>query len=525
VSGLELVAAVGVAVLVCAGLARRFGIAPPVLWLIAGILLGFVPVLRRVYLPPEAVLLLFLPLLLYWESFTSSLREIRANLRVIVLMSTVLVALTAAGAAGAAHLLGVPWGPAWVLGAVVAPTDATAVAVLGGILPRRIAATLRTESLVNDGTALVIYALAVSVTLGQEHFSVGRLAGLFVLSYVGGVVTGAVVTFLSVQVRRRLTDAFQHNLLAVVTPLTAYLIAEAFGVSGVLAVVVSGLWTARVSPRLFPAFARQYVRTVMDFVTTLANAALFVLVGVEGQSIVRALPSGELGRGAALVAAVSAVIVAVRFGWSFTTPYVIRALDRRPGQRARRLGARPRVVMAVAGFRGAVSLAAALAVPQTLKSGAGFPDRDLIVFVTAGVIAVTLLVQAPLLPRVVRWARLPAGNEADTESRRAYIAATEEALKALPGLAAEHGTGPGVIDELRTEYDRWLRALRTGDEDATAWEQQYAELRLAVIARKHDTIVRMRDSGEIDDEVLLRLQDRLDTETVHLEQNRISGPF
>jgi monovalent cation:H+ antiporter, CPA1 family len=279
-----------------------------------------------------------------------------------------------------------------------------------------------------------------------------------------------------------------------------------------------------VSPRLFPALARQYVRTVMDFVTSLANAALFVLVGVEGQSIVRGLPSGELGRGAVLVAAVSAVIVAVRFGWSFTTPYVIRALDRRPRQRARRLGARPRVVMAAAGFRGAVSLAAALAVPPTLKSGAGFPDRDLIVFVTAGVIAVTLLVQAPL-PRVVRRARLPAGNEADTESRRAYIAATEEALKALPGLAAEHGTGPGVTDALRAEYDRWLLVLQTGDEDATAWEQQYAELRLAVISRKHDTIVRMRDSGEIDDEVLLRLQDRLDTETVHLEQNRTSGPL
>jgi CPA1 family monovalent cation:H+ antiporter len=525
VSGLELVVAVGAAVLVCASLARRYGIAPPVLWLIAGILLGFLPVLRRVPLPPGAVLLLFLPLLLYWESFTSSLREIRANLRVIVLLSTVLVAVTAAGAAAAAHLLGLPWGPAWVLGAVVAPTDATAVAVLGGILPRRIGATLRTESLINDGTALVIYALAVSVTLGQEHFSVGRLGGLFALSYVGGVAIGAAVTFLSVHIRRPLTDAFQHNLFAMLTPLTAYLIAEAAGVSGVLAVVVSGLWMARVSPRLFPAFARQYVRTVMDFVTSLANAALFVLVGVEGQSIVRALPSAELGRGAALVAAVSAVIVAVRFGWSFTTPYLLRLLDRRPGQRARRLGARPRVVMAVAGFRGAVSLAAALAVPQTLKSGAAFPDRNLIVFVTAGVIAVTLLVQAPLLPRVVRWARLPADHEAEAESRRAFITATEEALQALPGLAAERGSGQEVTEQLRTEYDRWLRALRTGDEDATAWERQYAELRRAVIDHKHASVVRMRDSGEIDDEVLLQLQDRLDTEAVHLEQNRLDGPL
>jgi CPA1 family monovalent cation:H+ antiporter len=138
VSSLALAVAVGVAVLVATGAARRWGIAPPALLLIAGVLLGFVPALRAVHLPPEAVLLLFLPLLLYWESFTSSLREIRSNLRVIVLLSTVLVAATAAGVAVVAHQFGMPWGPAWVLGAAVAPTDATAVGVLGRILPRRL---------------------------------------------------------------------------------------------------------------------------------------------------------------------------------------------------------------------------------------------------------------------------------------------------------------------------------------------------------------------------------------------------
>ena len=525
-SSLELVVAVGVAILLCVSLARRFGIAPPVLLLVGGLLLGFVPALRQVHLPPEAVLLLFLPVLLYWESFTSSLREIRSNLRVIVLMSTVLVALTAAGVAAAAHWLGLPWGPAWVLGAAVAPTDATAVGVLGAILPRRIAATLRAESLVNDGTALVIYTLAVGVTLGEDHFSAGRLGGLFVLSYAGGVLIGAVVTFLSVQVRRRLTDAFQHNLLAVLTPLAAYLIAEAVEVSGVLAVVVSGLWVGRVSPRLFPAFARQYVRTTMDFVTSLANAALFVLVGLEAQSAVRGLTSVNLTRGVVMVAGVSVVIVGVRFGWLFTLPYLIRAVDRRPQQRARRLSSRPRAVMAAAGFRGAVSLAAALAVPHTLTAGGEFPDRDLIVFVTSGVIAVTLLVQAPLLPRVVRWARLRPGDEAEQERRRADITATEQALDALPGLAAEQGTTEEVAEQLRTEYDRRLRMLRAGDgrpdDGAAGWEEQYADLRLAVINHKHATVVRMRDDGEIDDEVLLQLQDGLDVEAVHLKGERVA---
>src|SRR5262245_58953905 len=133
-SSLTLVVAIGVVVLVCSGAARRFGVAPPVLLLISGLLLGFVPLLRHVHLPPEAVLLLFLPILLYWEGFTSSWREIRSNLRVIVLMSTLLVVATAAGVAAAAHAFGVPWGPAWVLGAALAPTDATAVGVLGRVL-------------------------------------------------------------------------------------------------------------------------------------------------------------------------------------------------------------------------------------------------------------------------------------------------------------------------------------------------------------------------------------------------------
>jgi CPA1 family monovalent cation:H+ antiporter len=161
--GLQLVVVLGIAMLVCGMAARRSGVAAPVLLLLCGALLGFVPALRDVNLPPQAVLLLFLPALLYWESLTTSLREIRRNLRLIVLMSTGLVISTAAAVAAVAHALGLPSGPAWVLGAAVAPTDATAVSVLARVLPRRLVTVLRTESLVNDGTALVIYGLAVAI--------------------------------------------------------------------------------------------------------------------------------------------------------------------------------------------------------------------------------------------------------------------------------------------------------------------------------------------------------------------------
>jgi CPA1 family monovalent cation:H+ antiporter len=178
VLGLEMVVVVGVALLLCGALAQRFPIAPAISLLAAGVLIGFVPALREAQLPPEVVLLLFLPALLYWESLTTSLREIRSNLRIVVLVSTVLVVATAAAVAAIAHhILGMAWGPAWVLGAAVAPTDATAVGVLARALPRRTVTVLRAESLVNDGTALVISrSLSASLSANRKWGS-GRSPG------------------------------------------------------------------------------------------------------------------------------------------------------------------------------------------------------------------------------------------------------------------------------------------------------------------------------------------------------------
>ncbi|MFI5952882.1 Na+/H+ antiporter [Cryptosporangium sp. NPDC051539] len=523
-TALELLVAVGLAILVCNYVARRIRVAPPAVLLVGGVLLGFLPPLREIELPPDVVLLLFLPVLLYWEAFTSSLREIRVNQRIIVLTSTVLVAATAALVAVTAHLLGVPWGPAWVLGAAVAPTDATAVGVLGRGLPRRVATMMRAESLVNDGTALVIYGLAVAVTVGDEHFSVPRLGEMFGVAYGGGIAVGALITWLSLLVRRRLRDPAQHNLLALVTPLGAYLLAEQVHASGVLAVVVSGLWVSQVSPRHFPADAREHVHTVMTFVTSLLNGALFVLIGIQIHGAVRGLTSTGLTRGLTAVLAVSAAVVLARFLFFFTSPYVIRLLDHRPKQRRLRMTARPRTVLAAAGFRGAVSLAAALAVPELLDNGTPFPDRDLIVFVTAGVIAVTLLVQAPLLPGVVRWAGLR--PDGPGELRRAEIAAVQAALDALPQVVERLHPPDAVVDQVRTEYDRHLRALRAGETDdaddrsASDDETQYLDLRLALIAEEHATIVRLRDADDIDDDVLRRIQADLDVEKSHLARHR-----
>jgi Na+/H+ antiporter len=516
----------GVAVLASSVIARRFRVAPPVLLLACGVLLGFVPAMRRVHLPPEAVLLLFLPALLYWESLTTSLREIRSNLRVIVLLSTVLVIATAAAVAAVAHGLGLPWGPAWVLGAAVAPTDATAVGVLARMLPRRTITVLRAESLVNDGTALVIYALAVGITSGQEHLGALHVSWLFLLAYGGGAAVGALTAWLAVQVRRRLADPLQGNVAIILTPFTAFLLADAIHSSGVLAVVVCGIIMSQAGPRVGRADTRQQTLAFWSLSTFLLNGALFVLVGLESQSAVRDLTGVALAHGLFAVGAVSASVIGARFAWLYTTPYLIRLLDRRPEQRLRRVGARARTVSGVAGFRGAVSLAAALAVPDTVASGAPFPDRDLIIFVTTGVIIVTLVVQGLLLPAVVRWARLPPDTSVETERHLAETLATEEALAAMGGIADDLGTEPEITGRLRREYEKHLRLLRANaedadDEPALRYDQQYTALRLAVLAHKRATVVRLRDEHLIDDIVLRQVQARLDIEEVRLARREV----
>lgn len=515
-----MVVVLGVALVVCGALARRYPIAPAILLVLVGVLLGLAPQLRHVQLPPEVVLLLFLPALLYWESLTTSLREIRNNLRVVVLTSTALVAATAAAVATAAHALGLQWGPAWVLGAALAPTDATAVGVLARDLPRRTVTVLRAESLVNDGTALVLYGLAVGVTAGEQDLTAWHVTWLLALSYVGGVLAGGLVGLVSWQVRRRMDDPMLESIAMLVTPFAAFLLADVVHASGVLAVVACGLLISQVTPRITAAATRQLVIPFWALSTTVLSSALFVLVGLSAQSAVRGLTSTSLWRAMLDSVAVAAVVIAVRWGWTYTTPYVIRALDRRPQQRLRRVGARQRTVSAVAGFRGAVSLAAVLAVPQTVESGTPFPDRDLIVLITCGVIVLSLL-QALLLPGVVRFARLPVDTSVDEELHLAEAVTLDAAIEALDATAAELGSGPKVVERVRYELGkqrRLLAAARTDDDPILEHDGQYTSLLLALIGRRREALLELRDTQRIDDIVLRRVQARLDVEEVRISR-------
>lgn len=518
--GLEMVVVLGLALLLCGALARRYPVAPAILLLVAGVIIGFIPRFRQTQLPPEVVLLLFLPALLYWESLTTSLREIRNNLRVVILTSTALVVATAGAVAWVAHLRGLPWGPAWVLGAAVAPTDATAVGVLARALPRRTVTVLKAESLVNDGTALVIFALAVGVTVGEETLTPLHLTWLVALSYVGGIASGLVIGWLSSAVRRRISDPTLENIAVLVTPFAAFLMADLIDASGVLAVVTCGLWMSQTAPRITSAAARQQMVGFWSLATTVLSSALFVLVGLQAQSAVRNLRS-ESYQGAVLdILVVGAVVIGTRWVWTYTTPYLLRVVDRRPAQRTRRVGARQRMVTATSGFRGAVSLAVALAIPTHLNSGAPFPGRDLIIVITCGVIVLSLL-QALALPLVVRWARLPTDTSVDEERHLAETVTADAAYDALDETAHELGSSEHVVDRVRNELDKRRRLVAadgSGDDPFVQHHDQYTALRLALLARERETLIQLRDERQIDDIVLRQVQARLDVEEVRLSK-------
>jgi CPA1 family monovalent cation:H+ antiporter len=516
VFGLEMVVLLGVALVACGALARRYPIAPALLLVLVGLLIGFVPHLRQAQLPPEVVLLLFLPALLYWESLTTSLREIRNNLRVVVLTSTVLVAATAAAVAVTAHALGLAWGPAWVLGAALAPTDATAVGVLARDLPRRTVTVLRAESLANDGTALVLYGLAVGVTVGEQQLTGWHVTWLLVWSYSGGVLAGALIGLLSWQVRARMDDPMLESIAMLVTPFAAFLLADVVHASGVLAVVACGLFMSQVTPRITGAVTRQIFIPFWALSTTVLSSALFVLVGISAQSALRSLSSASVSRALTDALVVTVVVIGVRWVWVYTTPYLIRLLDRRPSQRLRRVPARQRMVTAVAGFRGAVSLAAVLAVPHTVDSGAPFPDRDLMVLVACGVIVLTLL-QGLVLPAVVRFARLPVDTSVAEEIQYADEYSLDAAIDALDDTAGELGSGEMVVTRVRHELDkerRLVAAAGTDDDPVVEHDHQYRSLSLALIGRRREALLQLRDEQRIDDIVLRRVQTRLDQEEV-----------
>ncbi|MBS1675289.1 MAG: Na+/H+ antiporter [Actinobacteria bacterium] len=445
--GLEVTVLLGLTILVGALLAPRMRMALPLVLVILGLALGFVPALREIQLPPETVLLLFLPVMLFWESLTTSLRAIRRDFRYILPMSTLLVVASAFAVAGIGMLFGLPWETALILGAAVAPPDATAVAALGRLLPRRMFMKLKAESLTNDGTALVLYAIAVALAVGG-HVTPLSVTWSVVVSYLGGIAAGVAVAALAFLLLRVVTSTIVINTTLLLVPFVAFLLAELITASGVLAVVVAGVIIAYISPTVTTAPSRRQAESAWPFGVFLLNGALFVLIGLEVQYVVHQISAGAIGRLVLVTLAVWAALLVVRYLFQLlSVPFYQRTGPRPP----RGVRARSRVLSTFAGMRGAVSLAIALSVPAGAVAGGVMDGRDEIVFVTAGVILLSLLVQGTLLPAIVRWARIPADQGEIEEYELAERSISGAALAALDDLAVRHEISDEVRDRIRFE--------------------------------------------------------------------------
>src|SRR5438552_10543664 len=387
-----LIAGLLVAVAGLCALARRLSVPYPIVLVVGGALFGFVPGLPEVKLDPKVVLVVFLPPLLYGASIFANFSDLRANLRGLTLSAVGLVLATMCAVAWAAHALipGLPWEAAFVLGAIVSPTDPLAAATIMRRLdaPRRLVSAVEGEGLFNDATALVAYRVAVAAVVAGS-FSLADAGLKFVAGAAGGVAIGLAVGWIVAQIRKRTTDAQVSVTISLLTGYAAFVPADAIGASGILATVTAGIYMGIRGPQILPARIRLQGYFVWDILAFIVNATLFVLIGLQLRTVVDGLSGYSASTLAGYALAVTGVVAGIRLVWFFTVPYLVRALDRRPAQRARRVGARWRIVMAWSGIRGAVSLAVALALPFKTDAGGGFPKRDLIIFLTFAVIFFT----------------------------------------------------------------------------------------------------------------------------------------
>jgi Na+/H+ antiporter len=497
----------------------------PILLVLGGLALGFVPGIPHVALRPDVVLVAILPPLLYSAAFFTSLRDLRRNVRPLSLLAVGLVLATTISVAAVCHaaISGLSWPVCFVIGAIVAPTDAVAATAIASRLglPRRLVTLLEGESLINDATALVAYGFAVTAVLTGD-FSLWHAAWRFVVDVVGGVAIGLAVGFVIRQVRRRLDHSPSEIAIALLSGYFAYLPAEAAGVSAVLAAVTVGIYVGWYTPELTTVQTRLQGDAVWGILTFLLNALLFGLVGLQLRPILDALSGRSTASLIANAVIISAAVIVTRFIWVYPATYVPRFLFRTIRERDPYPPWQYPTLISWAGLRGAVSLAAALALPFTTDSGSPFPQRDFVIYLTFSVILATLVLQGLSLPILIRALHLEDDGIAAKEEVKARIHAAEAALVRLEELAAEDWVRDDTAERLRGIYRfRQSRyAARFDDQDDGEIEQRsqdFQRLRRELLDAERQAVVELRRQGRINDEIMNLVQRDLDLEDARLD--------
>jgi monovalent cation/hydrogen antiporter len=536
VGAFELVLLLIAVVAAVALLAERLRIPYPILMVIAGLAIGPVfealPGVPRVELEPDTVLVVFLPPILFSAAFFLSPRELWRNVRPITLLAVGLVITTtlavAAVAIGLAPELG--WPAAIALGAIVSPPDAIAATAIARRLnlPRRLVIILEGESLVNDATALTIYGLAVTAVVTGASLSLTTAATSFVTVAVGGVLIGLVVgwvtTWMEARLQRQPPIAVLVSLLA---PFVAYLPAEALGVSGVVSTVAAGLFLGWRAPRILRSDSRLLAAGTWQMVIFVVNGLAFLLIGLQLPTVIEDIEGYSPGQLLGMAVAVSATVVLVRLAWVYPATYLPRWLIPSLARRDPAPPARVVLILGWAGMRGAVSLAAALALPHVLAGGAPFPERGLVIFLTFSVILVTLIGQGLTLPLLIRALNVVDDGSREHEEVHAREFATDAALVRIEELRAEAPGHLPLLDQLRERYEhRGVHGAHQhpddGDVGADLTDEQVEELehdeiRRSIISAERLAVLELRDRGEITGDTLRSIERDLDLDELRRE--------
>jgi monovalent cation/hydrogen antiporter len=499
--------------------AQRLAIAPSILLVAAGVVLALIPGLPPITLAPDLVLLVLLPPLIYSAGVSMSWREFRFNLRPIALLAFGCVVFTTCAVAATMHLLlGWQWGIAFVLGAIVAPPDVVAPLAIARrlTLPRRVLVVLEGEGLANDATALILYRFAV-LAISTGAFSMMQAAGTFGLIILGEILYGIGIGWLSLRLRQWARNPRVEITLSLMTPYLAYWIPGHFSGSGVLATVAAGLYVSWNGPRLIPAATRLQGIFFWDLIVYLIEGFLFLITGLQARTLIEKAHDFPVGELLVAIVVTAAIAIVARFVWVFPAIYLPRWLI--PAVRRRDPSPPWQWVFVIAfvGVRGVVSLAAALALPLTIESGAPFPHRDGILFATFGVIIVTLIGQGLILPQMIRWLGIADDGKAEHRlEQEAELAARNEAIEAarqhLKKIAGERNLSAEVVEFLSARHDHRMRLIPNNLGDGRAAMRFSNDLRRELIAAERDFLYELLRQGKITDESRRRLERDLDLE-------------
>jgi Na+/H+ antiporter len=520
---LETIILLLIGVLAFMAIARHLLIPYPIFLVLGGLALSLVPGVPVVHLEPDLVFLIFLPPILWAAAYFTSFRDFQTNLRAIALLAVGLVVVTTAAVAVVARwaVSGMTWPVAFALGAIVSPPDAVAATAIARKLgiPHRLVTLLEGESLVNDAAALVLYRAAVAAAI-TGTFVVGATLWQFVLAAAGGIIVGLIVGLVTRWALHAAADSLTDIAVTLLAPYAAWVIAERLHVSAVLACVAGGLYVRQSFSAIVAPSTRLQARAVWDLLVFVLNGVIFILIGLQLGAIREAGLPGSFRSLVVQGAVVSATAIAVRLVWIPLAAVIPRLVSPSLRKRDPIPSSSHMLLVAWAGMRGIVSLAAALALPLTTAAGTPFPFRSEVILLTFAVILSTLVLQGLTLTPLIRALRLGRDDTLEREETHAREVAARAALTRLDDLAGESWARPDQVARMRSVYTQRMRkasSIELGDSDAAAMaEAAVRRLRHETLSAERRAVIALRDQGVISDEILHRLEQELDVEAMRI---------